>query len=339
MANIKDIAKASGVGVSTVSRVINKHPDVKKETREKVLQVIEALNYVPNNSARNLKIANSKNVGIFVRGEYNPFFSEIVETMEKEISAKDYTAMIHFHHCEEDSVEKAAQFVLEKKLVGLIFLGGVIEKAKEKYLSQIEVPIVFASSIIDEALDHSYFSSVKIDNDIAAAEAVNHLIKSGHKRIGMITPDTKGKSVACERYQTYRRILDEHNLDFLDGFVEIGDYTFKSGYDSMCRLLEKKNNITAVFIATDIMAIGAMRAAFDKGYKVPEDISIVGFDGLDYGIYTRPSLTTISQPKSVLGSKAIELLYKTLDDSCLNQHILLETELIIRESSKSIKTK
>ncbi|OQY38488.1 MAG: LacI family transcriptional regulator, partial [Spirochaetaceae bacterium 4572_7] len=140
--NIKDIAKAAGVAVSTVSRVLNNHPDVKRETKENILRIIDELNYVPNNSARNLKRASSKNIGIFVRGEYNPFFAEIVESIEKEISANGYSAIVHFHHNEINAIESAAQFVLEKKLIGLIYLGGILTKDKERFIEGLNTPMV-----------------------------------------------------------------------------------------------------------------------------------------------------------------------------------------------------
>ncbi|QEN04461.1 LacI family transcriptional regulator [Thiospirochaeta perfilievii] len=194
--NIKDVAKEAGVAVSTVSRVLNNHSDVKKETKEHVLEVIKRLNYVPNNSARNLKRNNSNAIGIFVLGEYNPFFGDIVESLESEISSKGYSVMIHFHHAERDALESAAQFIIEKKLLGLIYLGGAVSKDKEGYFEGLEAPVVFTSTIIEEGVNRDLFSSVSINEEDGVKEVTNYLIGLGHTKIGIIIAERMGLCVS-----------------------------------------------------------------------------------------------------------------------------------------------
>lgn len=334
--NIKDVAKASGVAVSTVSRVINNHTDVKEETRTKVLEIIDALNYVPNNSARNLKRVNSKSIGIFVRGEYNFFFAELIESIEKEIALMGYTAVIHFQHCEDRAIEYAAQFVLEKRLIGLIYLGGVVEQENEGYLKNLDIPVVFASTVIGPSVEKSLFSSVSIDNIMSSKKAVEHLVTLGHNKIGMISAMTSDQCIAQERYTAYTTILAQNNLIPYYEFLERGDYSFESGYEGMTKLLDKKLGVTAVFVISDIMAIGAIRSVVDHGMRVPEDISIVGFDGLDYGRYYTPSLTTIEQPKEALCKESCRILFGLLEGGTAMEHIVLDTKLLERESSRRL---
>jgi len=335
--NIKDIARIAGVGVSTVSRVMNNHPDVKADTRKKVLDVIEELNYIPNNSARNLKKSRAKNIGIFVRGQYNPFFSKIVETIEEKIAEKGYSTLLHYHHNEKNAVQSAAHFIVEKKLKGLIILGGSIDKSNERYLEGLETPIVFASSIIDEDVDKSLFSSVIIENEKATTEAVEYLIELGHKKIAMISAERSEECVAQKRYAAYRKTLEAHKLEFKEEYLESGDYSFETGFQAMNRMLDKNVDITAVFVATDMMAIGAAKAIFRRGLRVPDDISVVGFDGLDYGTYFEPSLSTVRQPDVTMGEKGTELLFKLIEEGSDPEHVVLETELLKRESCRAIE--
>jgi len=334
--NIKDVAKKAGVAVSTVSRVLNDHSDVKKETKEHVLNVIKELNYIPNNSARNLKRSSSNSIGVFVLGEYNPFFGEIVEYLESEISLRGYSVMIHFHHNNRNDLETASQFILEKKLLGLIYLGGSVSKDKEGYLAQMEAPVVFTSTVVEEGVNPELFSSVRISEEGAVRNILNHVLSLGHKRIGIITAETEGLCASPERFSVYKKILQENNLVFKNEYLECGDYSIKSGYDSMKKLLGKQLGLTAVFAVNDLMAIGAIKAITDSGLCVPDDISVVGFDGLDYGQYYSPGLTTIKQPISNFGKNTAQIICDLIDGKSEQSHIVLDTELIVRESCKGI---
>lgn len=331
--NIKDVAKKAKVAVSTVSRVLNDHKDVSKDTKEHVLKIIDELNYIPNNSARNLKRTNTNSIGIFVLGEYNPFFGEIVETLENEISEKGYSVMVHFHHVESNAMETAVQFTMEKKLLGLICLGGYVAKENEGYLESLEAPTVFTSTIIDDEVNQSLFSSVSIDENSAVKEVMDHLIGLGHKRIGIITAEKQVMCASLQRYDAYKSILKESGLDDSEDYVECGDYSIESGYNSMKKLLAKKCGITALFAVNDLMAIGAAKAVLESGLRVPEDISIVGFDGLDYSKYFHPSITTIKQPNSLFGKMSCKVLLEQIEKSGRKEHIVLDTEFIVRESS------
>ncbi len=333
--NIKDIAKAAGVGVSTVSRVLNDQPDVKASTKEKVLKVIAELNYVPNNSARNLKRHKTNHIGIFVIGEYSTFFSKVIQTIEKEVSSQKYSIVLHFHKENVKTLEAAVEFALEKRLVGLIFLGGGLLSSDEGYLKQLNIPVVFGSTVLNDDIDKTLYNSVTINNFEAAYHGMMHLIKSGHRKIGLITTNDGKDNVAEKRYQAYLKALEDAKLSHHAEYVTIGDYSIESGYHAMEMLLN--TDVTAVFAIADLMAIGAMKAAHNKGLMVPNDISLLGFDGLEVSKYMNPSLTTIEQPTDSMGKNIGSVILKQLNDEEETQHIVLDTSFYKGQTVKDMK--
>lgn len=337
--NIKDIAKIAGVGVSTVSRVLNNHPDVKGKTREKVLEVIEEYNYIPNNSARNLKRTDSKNIGVLVKGIYNPFFSKIIQAIEKKIDKEGYSMILHYNTGDynENDIEGAIELIKEKKLKGLICLGGNYDNLDESQLVDLKTPIVLSSTNIFEHTNRDNFSSVTIENEKSAFDAVEYLCKLGHKGIGIITTGAMDKSIGKVRLQGYKKALSNNGIEYKDEFFEIGEYTFETGFDAMNRLLDKKLDMTAVFVTSDIMAVGASKAILARNLRIPEDISIVGFDGIEYAEYFHPAITTIKQPDEGLGEKSVEILFDSIKGNKKHQHVVLKTELVERESCKELR--
>ncbi len=334
--NIKDIAKIAGVGVATVSRVLNNHCDVKEETRQKILEIMGQYNYIPNNSARNLKRNTSNNIGVLVKGIHNPFFSKMIKSIEEEIDKEGYSMILHYNENNANDIDAAAELIKEKKLKGLICLGGDFENLDKQELVSLKTPIVLASTYVIEKANKALFSSVIIENEKAAFKAVDYIASLGHKKIGIITTGEEDRTIGKLRFEGYKRALKKNNIEYNAEFVEIGEYTFESGFHAMDNLLKKQLEITAIFATTDIMAIGASKAILSNGLKIPEDISVVGFDGIDYSLYFHPSLTTVVQPVEEMGKKSIDVLFALLKDMENNQHIILETELHERESCKKI---
>lgn len=332
--NIKDIAKAAGVGVSTVSRALNDQPDVKAETKERILKVMASLNYVPNNSARNLKRTKTNHIGIFVIGDYTTFFSEVIESIEKILSVNKYSVMLHFHQGQEKTLEAAVQFAVEKKLVALVFLGGHLKQEDEGYLKQLNIPIVFTSTVIDLQVDTKIYSSVTINNYKAAYEGMTYLIQQGHEKIGLITADFENDSVAEARFNAYKQALEDGGIAYNKAYVALGNFTMNSGYDAMEDLLSHK--LSAVFVIADVMAIGAMKALTDSGLNIPNDISVMGFDGLEIGKYLTPSLTSIEQPTRYMGEQAGKMLLELIGLDHETRHVIIETKLLERESTHQV---
>ncbi|SCY82580.1 LacI family DNA-binding transcriptional regulator [Alkaliphilus peptidifermentans] len=334
--NIKDIAKISGVGVSTVSRVLNEHPDVNVETRKKVLKVMDEYGYIPNNSARNLKRSVSKNIGVLVKGVYNPFFAKIIQIIGEEIHKEGYSMMLHYNHSDSSDFEVAAELVKEKKLRGLISLGGEFQDLSEEQLLGMKVPIILTSTKINGKVNRKLFSTVTIKNQDAAFEAVDYLCKLGHKKIGIITTGSRDISIGQMRLEGYKEALTANNIQVNNDLIEIGKYTFESGYEAMTKLLNNDLGVTAIFVTSDIMAIGAAKAITNKGLQIPKDISLVGFDGIDFAEYFNPSLTTVKQPDEYMGQKSVEILFDLIKKKNNHQHVVLDTKLLIRESCKNL---
>ena len=205
--NIKDIAKLAGVGVSTVSRVINQHTDVKEETRKHVLEVIETHNFIPNNSARNLKRTESMDVGILIKGMYNPFFARMIQNIEKRLSYAGYSAIIHYNIDDTKDIDAAYEFIMEKKLKGIICLGGDFDQLTNSEIERLRVPFILTSTEFPKTLDRTLFSSINIDNEKAAFKAVDYLFSIGHRKIGLITTGEDDKSVGTIRTEGYIKAL------------------------------------------------------------------------------------------------------------------------------------
>ena len=335
--NIKDIAKIAGVGVSTVSRVLNDHPDVKEATRVRVMEIIEEYNYIPNNSARNLKRNTTNSIGVLVKGRNNPFYYGVLDSIEGRIDAEGYSMILHFIEDNEDrEIEAAIELIMEKKLKGLICLGGNYSNINESRLVNQKIPIVLASIDSDVGIDKNTFSTVMINNENAAYEAVSYLCKNGHENIGILTAKDDCFSVGYQRLSGYKRALEDVGIEYDENKRQLSEFTMEAGYNAMVKLLDRNADLTAVFVTADIMAIGAAKAVLSKGLRIPEDISILGFDGLDYTKYFHPSISTVSQPVKAFGEESIDILFNILKKQSKATQIMLDTELIIRESCRSL---
>lgn len=326
---IKDIAKACGVGVSTVSRVLNNRPDVSDDVRQRVLSFVESCGYVPNNSARDLSRNRSDAIGVVVRGTGNLFFAEMLKTISTLIDKSGYTMVLHFIDADADEVKAGAILEREKKLIGLIFLGGRYDYTPSE-LSLIGVPYVCCTytnrfgSLHDED-----FASVSIDDFAAAYRAVDYLISLGHRRIAALVPSRSDHSVSELRYKGYCAALEDRNISFEDALVaeSAGCFELPEAYEGMGALLDSHVDFTAVFAASDTVAIGAMKALEDRGLKVPEDVSVIGIDGLIVSEYSNPTLTTLVQPAEEMGRRSVETLLALLQGHKVPRHCLVETSV------------
>ena len=331
--NIRDIARLAGVGVSTVSRVINNHPDVSEETRQKILRIIEDSGYIPNSSARNLKISSSDSIGILVKGGYNPFFSEIIESIEKLFGDSPYSIVLQYNDDRDNDMEIASQFIQEKRLEGLICLGGNFKAGDEAYIRNLKAPIVMASASISDEIAKDIYSSVSIKDEESAYIATNYLVGNGHDVIGLIYAGYFANDNGLLRKKGYERALSERGLGLDESLMRSANYSFDSSHQAARDILESRKDITALFATSDIMAIGAIKGIQSMGLRVPDDVSVIGFDGIDYGRYYNPSLTTIKQPIKEIGQISAKMMFGLLENPSAHTHVILETELVKRESS------
>ena len=332
--NIKDIANLAGVGVSTVSRVLNNHTDVKQETRERVLEIIRANNYIPNNSARILKQSNTKNIGILVKGVFNPFFSEILKSINVEIQQAGYTVILQHYESEVSDVGTLLGFIKEKRLQGLICLGGNFLDLTDSDLVEVKIPVILISAGLGNT-DHKDLtrcSSISIEDSKAAFMGTDYLIKCGHKNIALVLGGKKDYGISRDRYIGYSSALEANGIEINEDYIIYGSYECEMTYEKTKELLSHYPEVTAIFAISDIMATGAAKASFNMNRKIGQDISIIGFDGMDVAKFYEPSITTIKQPKKEMSKQSIKLLFELLEGKTTNKHIRLDVQLVEGES-------
>lgn len=332
---IKDIAKIAGVGVGTVSRVINNCPDVSEKTRRKVSKIIEKYNYVPNNNARLLKMNDTKNICVFVRGVYNPFFSEIVNYIREEISKAGYFMILQQEEYKNgtEEIKSMLSLIKENKLKGIISLGAQLYNIDSRLFNEIKIPIVFTSADVLKDNDIDSISTIKVENRYSSYNGVKYLINKGHRNIAILLGDIDDKGISIERFNGYKRALFEEDFLVNKRYIKYGKYDCKSAYEKTLELLEESKEVTAIFAISDLMAVGAAKAITDKGLRVGEDIALLGFDGMDMTKYYFPGISTIEQPKERLAKESINLLLDLINKKSENRNIVIETNLLEREST------
>lgn len=337
---IKDVARICGVGVSTVSRAINNHPDINPETKEMVLKVIQEHNYIPNNSARNLKRSDSNTIAVLVKGISNPFFSGMIKILEREIQKRKYSFVLHRVEEREDEVDVALELIKEKKLKGIIFLGGYLSHSGEK-LEKLDVPFVLSTVGMVEDMNRDRYSSVSVDDFAESYKMTEYLCSLGHKRILILAAGKDDESIGKLRLEGYRQALMDHGITpqeelciYMDETLE--GYSMNNGYSNMKRVLEQKLDFTAIYALSDSMAIGACKALFDAGKRIPEDYSVAGFDGLDIAYYYNPTLTTIRQPVEKMAYATCKALFQVLQEEKKHQQLIFQAELVVGQSTRKI---
>jgi len=329
MTSIKDIAQHCGVAISTVSRVLNNHPDVSEETRERVLSAVQALRYIPNTSARNLVRSSSDTIALLVKGVSNPFFSKLIKTIDREITLRGYTLELHQMDTSEDELRIGAQLTNERKLIGILFLGGRFNYSPEE-MALIQVPSVFCTySNSFGTLDAGAYSSVAIDDKQAARDAVDTLVALGHRRIAILTANEDDNSISELRFQGYKDALAKHGIPFDPNLVACtGTFSdMRAIYEATNRLIRRDDSFTAIFAIADLMAIAAIKALNDHGRSVPQDCSVVAIDGLDLSEYTVPTLTTLVQPTEEMGLACARSLLDLIESPVRHRQYTFETVL------------
>lgn len=321
--NIIDIAKYAGVSVSTVSRVLNNHPDVSVKTKQKVKAVIEEHSYIPNDSARNLKRESLKAVGVIVKGFTNPFFMRMLDIIQKELQERHYLMLLQQVDPNQDEINAALSLVKEKKPRGLIFMGGNFMQRPDKF-AMLDVPFVMATITINEGIDRDAFSSVTIDDYAEAYRVTDRICKAGHKEVCAIGFMPEDRSISHLRIEGFRQALRDNGCHAGEDRLEYArEFSMVAGYNAVNQLLAR-SSFTCLFCISDLIALGAIRAIYDAGYKIPQDISVVGFDGIESARYSIPSLATVKQPEEKMAHNAVSILMNRLQKSAAHQHLVFE---------------
>lgn len=315
---IKDIARESGYAVGTVSRVLNKQPGVSEKARKRIMEVVERYQFSLNNNAKYLKQQYNNGVAIIVKGTKNMLFAGLVETLQRLIKENGFDCLIYYIREEDHEVEQALQICRDRAPVGLLFLGSNKENFREKF-EFIDVPCIMLTNSA-EGLEYKNLSSVCIDDMNAAKRAVEYLIRLGHTKIGILGGEMKHSNPAKARYEGCLEAFREHKIQYNPKLQYACSYfSVEKGYQAMVELLNKTTDLTAVFAMSDVTAIGAIRAIRDFGLRVPEDVSVIGFDGIEMGQYMVPKLTTIQQPGVYMAERCVKILLDCINEkaSCV----------------------
>jgi len=332
---IKDIARESGYAVGTVSRVLNEHPDVSPDARERILAVVAAHGFVPNSNARRLKQQGSHGIAIIVKGTQNMLFAGILELAQAEIRKHAVPVSVTYLDEEDNEVLQARALCRERKPLGILFLGSYLPYFRE-FFSGIDIPCVLITNSARE-LSCRNLSSVSTDDASAAAFCVDYLVQRGHRNIGVLGGISGGSDASSARLAGCEAGFRAAGLPFdREKQYRSARFSMASGYSAMEQLLSAMPEMTAVFAFSDVMAIGALRALRDHGKRVPEDISLIGFDGIELGRFAFPRLTTIKQNDVALAGRGVELLLDQIEHRAPAAHETVAFRLLPGESVRDL---
>ena len=335
MATIKDVAKMAGVSTTTVSHVINKTRFVAKETEEAVMQAIKSLKYSPSAVARSLKVNTTKSIGMIVTTSESPYFAEIIHAVEDHCYRQGYSLFLCNTQNDPEKIKNHVEMLAKKRVDGLLVMCSEYTQHSLDVLSGFSsVPMVvmdWGPNVDTDIIEDNSFTGGYI--------ATKHLIDCGHKAIGLIAGELD-KTTARTRYEGFVKAMNEANLSIHENWIMEGFFEPEDGYECMNKILSQDNLPTAVFCCNDVMALGAISAITEKGLRVPDDISIIGYDNIHSSRFYAPPLTTIHQSKSRLGAQAVNLLFERIANKDNNNHekhrIAIHPELVLRKSVRTL---
>jgi len=331
---IKDVAKKANVSTATVSRILNGLPGYSEETKKRVLKVIEELGYQPNAVARGLVSRKTKTLGVLLPNVSSLFAAEILNGIEDTAHESDHSVIV----CNTDSngirTMKYLQVLNEKRVDGIIFTSEVLKKEYYDAMIEMNIPIV----LISTASYRYPLPYVKVDDKHAAYSATEFLIKNGHERIAMISGTKDDPIAGVPRVEGYKQALRDYGLVVDEQRITYGiDFGYKTGMMGMEQIINEMQDISAVFAASDEIAIGALSVANKRGWKVPDDISIIGYDNLKVAEMSIPPLTTVAQPLYEMGKIATKMLFKMINTGQTVESRIIPHKIIERQSVKRIE--
>ena len=331
---IKDLAEKTGYGVATVSRVLNNQPNVSDKAREAILKAVEESGFQINANAKHLK-SHARSILVVVKGTANEMFSEMVETIQSLVAKTHYP--LHVDYMDEDNNEvlRAIQLLPEKKPLGILFLGGNSRNFQADF-AKIDIPCVLVSSS-GEGLPFENLSSVTTDDRQAARCAMDSLIALGHRKFAIVGGDRVVSDIGRLRYEGCMDSFRRHGIDYDEELDYEGvRFSYQDGYDATQRLIASGRRFTALFAAADVMAIGAIRALHNNGLRVPQDVSVMGFDGLLLSSFLVPQLSTVIQSTKAMAGRAVEILIDRIENGGAASHEFVQYSLAQRESTRRI---
>lgn len=329
MVTIKDVAKEAGVAISTVSNVINHVDNVSPETKQRVLDAVEKLKYVPNFNARSLKSNKKNTIGLFLSSIQGDFYLKLVQAIHLQCKMAGY--MLNIYVSNENTGEEIYGMILSSGVEGAIIMNESLSDDFIERIAKTRMPMVF----IDRKQNGEYISSVTVDNYGGAKTGMEYLVRQGHRRIGYIHGMESGDDK--ERFRAYLDVLEKNNLPMEENLILYGAFEEGIAFEAVSRLLSRGAELPdAFFCANDEMACGCIRALAASGISVPEQVSVLGFDNNTLAAYCQPALTTIGNPANELGTKCALELLRMMREEGENEgrSICLESLLIIRDSCR-----
>ena len=333
---IRDVARASGVSYATVSRVLSGYEFVKEATRSRVMEAVENLNYVANLPARSLAGGRSRIIGLLVPNLDNSYVGTITQGIDQELARANYDLMLYTSHRQPSKESFYVSTIANGLTDGLLLIAPLVPTTYLDALREQNLPYV----LIDQSDTTEKSCVVEATNWHGAYEATRYLNQLGHTRIAFVTGSLAVRS-AIDRLHGYKAALADGDIPVREDLVVEGDYQQQTGYEVTKKLLKSVDPLpTAIFAANDLSAFGAMDAAREHGFHIPNDISIIGFDDVPQASFVYPKLTTVRQPLEQMGRVAVKMLLEQIENqSWLPQRVALATQLIIRDSCGAAKTK
>ncbi len=326
---IKDIAREAGVSTATVSHVINKTKYVADATREKVEEAIKKFGYHPNAHAQMLALGRSKIIGLLVSDISNPFFPEIIKSVEASVIGAGYNLFLLNTNYETERTLEYVQRLIQMKVAGIILMIAEFDQALIREAKRKKTAFVFQ----DLGFVGEKVSNIILDYAAGIDEAVKHLVSLGHTHIVHIGGAHEIYSAGV-RWKAFRDAMKKHLPNGREPQLFEGDFRFEGGSDAARQILAEKDRPTAVIVANDMMALGAMQEFKNAGLHVPEDISVIGFDDIQFASLSQPALTTVNSPRVEIGRMAVEALLLTIEKPHQNGiEVKVPTSLLLRDST------
>jgi len=325
--DIRQVAKRAGVSTATVSRTIN-NLSVRPGTARRVRQAIEELKYFPNTHARSLVSGRSRIVGLIVSDITNPFFPELVKGFEDAATQKGYEVLLSNTEYDSSRMATGVRRMLERKVDAVAIMTSEMDPSFTQELAGRNIPMVF----LDVGTVEKHISNIKVDYASGILQAVEHLIGLEHRRVAFIggPPDLKSARI---RQSAFLKAMQKRGMGD-PAWIETGNHRIGGGFQAMSRILERTPLPTAVLCSNDLTALGALRAIRRKGLRVPDDISVVGFDDIALAEFTEPPLTTVRLPREEIAGKAFEALLASLSDTTrMGAEYQISPQLVVREST------
>ncbi len=331
---IKDLAEKTGYGIGTISRVLNHQPNVSEKARRVILQAVEESGFQINTNARQLK-QHASSILVVVKGTSNEMFEEMVQTIQNLVAQTNYPLYVDYMDEDGNEVLRAIQLCREKKPLGILFLGGNSQNFLKDF-GKIDIPCVLVSNDAS-SLPFSNLSSVCTDDRQASCCAMDSLIALGHRKIVIVGGDRKVSDTSRLRYEGCIQSLNKHTIDFDEELDYRGvRFSYQDGYNATQELIDGGRSFTALFAEADVMAIGAIRALHDNGLQVPQDVSVMGFDGLPLGSFLVPQLSTVIQSTRLMAHRSVQILLKCMEEGAHACHESVKYALCQRESTRRI---